>query len=155
MQIDYDLNPNAESTLFKQFLKTSFERETDEETAEAVKGILEISGYFLTIGNKYNILPIFTGLTGAGKSTFFNIITHIFGNDKISGVSLQDLEKDSHSGAEFIDSHLNIIRDSDTTMIENNSLLKNLTGNESFRVNPKYKQSINLPIRSAETYFSL
>lgn len=144
LQIDYDLNPNAQSTLFKNFLNTTFARETEAETKEAVKGVFQISGYLLTSGNKYNILPIFTGLTGGGKSTFFNIITHIIGKDKISGVSLQNLENDSHASAEFVKSHLNIIRDSDTTMIENNSLLKNWTGNEAFRVNPKYKNSFDL-----------
>ena len=144
LQIDYDLKPNRKSKLFKEFLYSTFRRATESETKKAVKGVLQLSGYFFTSGNKYNVLPIATGLTGAGKSTFFNIITHIFGKDKISGVSLQELEKDSHAGSEFIESHLNIIRDSDTTMIENNSILKNWTGNEAFRVNPKYKNPVDL-----------
>lgn len=145
LQIDYDLNPNAESTLFKNFLNTSLKRDTLEETQRAVKGLLQLSGYFFTSGNKHRIIPILTGLTGAGKSTYLNIITHIFGNDKISGVSLQKLEKDNHASSQFIESHLNIIRDSDVGMIENNALLKNWTGNESFNVNPKYKPPIDLP----------
>ena len=144
LQIDYDLNPNAQSRLFKDFLKTSLERETEEETEKAVKGVLQLSGFFFTSGNKFNILPIFTGLKGAGKSTFLNIITGIFGNDKISGVSLQQIENDSHAGSEFVNSHLNIIRDSDNKMIENNSILKNWTGNEPFRINPKYKDPFDL-----------
>lgn len=145
LQIDYDLNPNAESVLFKRFLETTFKRNTEEETKQAVKGVFQISGYFFTSGNIYQLLPIFTGLAGAGKSTFFNIITAIFGNEKISGVSLQNLEKDNHAGSQFLESHLNIIRDSDDSMITNNSLIKNLTGNESFPINPKYKPSIDLP----------
>ena len=145
LQIDYDLNPNAKSILFKQFLETTFKRTTSEKTSQAVKGVFQISGYFFTSGNIYQILPIFTGLAGAGKSTFFNIITAIFGNKKISGVSLQNLEKDTHSSSQFLESHLNIIRDSDDSMITNNSLIKNLTGNESFPINPKYKPSIDLP----------
>lgn len=144
LQIDYNLNPDAQSVLFKDFLDSTFKRETKEETQEAIKGIKQLCGYFFTSGNKYNILPIFTGLTGAGKSTFFNIITGIFGKNKISGVSLQQMEKDSHAGSEFVDSHLNIIRDSDTSMIENNSILKNWTGNESMRINPKYKPPFDL-----------
>lgn len=145
LQIDYDLTSNCESKLFKQFLYSTFKRETETETEKAVKGVLELCGYLFTSGNKYNILPIFTGLTGAGKSTFFNIITHIFGNDNVSGVSLQNMEKENHAGSDFIESHLNIIRDSDTTMIENNDILKTWTGNEPMRVNPKYKNPIVLP----------
>lgn len=144
LQIDYNLNPDANSILFKDFLESTFQRETKEATQEAIKGIKQLCGYFFTSGNKYNILPIFTGLTGAGKSTFFNIITGIFGKNKISGVSLQQMEKDSHAGSEFVDSHLNIIRDSDTSMIENNAILKNWTGNESMRINPKYKNPFDL-----------
>ena len=145
LDIPYKYNPNAESTLMKEFLNTSLARNTEEETAEAVQGILEFTGYLFTSGNKHEILPIVTGLTGAGKSVFFNIITEIFGKDRISGVSLQRLEKDNHSSSQFVNAHLNIIRDSDTSMITNNSLIKNWTGNESFPINPKYKQPFDLP----------
>ena len=146
LEIPYNYNPNAESTLMKEFLKTSLERPGNEDkTKLAVKGILEFTGYLFTSGNKHEILPIVTGLTGAGKSVFFNIITAIFGKDKISGVSLQRLEKDNHSSSQFVNAHLNIIRDSDTSMITNNSLIKNWTGNESFSINPKYKQPFDLP----------
>ena len=145
LEIPYKYNPNAESTLMKEFLHSSLERPTEEETEEAVKGIKQFTGYLFTSGNKHEVLPIITGLTGAGKSVFFNIITNIFGKDKISGISLQRLEKDSHASSQFVNAHLNIIRDSDTSMITNNSLIKNWTGNESFSINPKYKQPFDLP----------
>lgn len=145
LEIPYKYNPNAESTLMKEFLDSSLARSSQEETEEAVKGIKQFTGYLFTSGNQYEVLPIITGLTGAGKSVFFNIITHIFGKDKISGISLQRLEKDSHASSQFVNSHLNIIRDSDTSMIKNNSLIKNWTGNESFSINPKYKQPFDLP----------
>ena len=145
LEIPYNYNPNAESTLMKDFLETSLERQTEEETSQAVEGIKQFTGYLFTSGNKHEILPIVTGLTGAGKSVFFNIITAIFGKDRISGISLQRLEKDSHASSQFINAHLNIIRDSDTSMITNNSLIKNWTGNESFSINPKYKQPFDLP----------
>ena len=145
LEIPYNYNPDAESTLMKEFLETSLQRQTAEETKLAVQGIKEFTGYLFTSGNKHEILPIVTGLTGAGKSVFFNIITAIFGKDRISGISLQRLEKDSHASSQFINAHLNIIRDSDTSMITNNSLIKNWTGNESFSINPKYKQPFDLP----------
>ena len=145
LNIPYKYNPNAKSTIFKNFLNTSFKRETAEETAEAVKGIKQLCGYFFTSGNSLEILPIFTGLTGAGKSTLLNILTGIFGKDKISGISLQSLENDVHASSGFIGKHLNIIRDSDTSIIKNNSILKTWTGNESYPVNPKFKDLFDLP----------
>lgn len=145
LNIPYKYNPNAKSTLMKDFLKSSFERENEEATKEAVKGIKQLTGYLFTSGNSLEILPIFTGLTGAGKSTFLNILTGIFGKDKISGISLQSLENDVHASSGFIGKHLNIIRDSDTTMIKNISILKSWTGNESYPVNPKFKDLFDLP----------
>lgn len=145
LNIPYNYNPDAQSTLFKEFLYSSFARDTEEETEKAVKGIKQLCGYFLTSGNSLEILPIFTGLTGAGKSTLLNIITGIIGHDKISGISLQSLENDIHASSGFIGRHLNIIRDSDTNIIKNNSIIKNLTGNEGYPVNPKFKELFDLP----------
>lgn len=150
LNIPYNYNPDAKSEMFEQFLQTTFARETDgkideDKTAEAVKGIKQICGYLLTSGNSLEILPIFTGLTGAGKSTLLNILTGIIGHDKISGISLQSLEKDIHASSGFIGRHLNIIRDSDTSIIKNNSILKTWTGNEGYPVNPKFKDLFDLP----------
>lgn len=145
LNIPYNYNPEAKSTLFKEFLNSSFARDTEKETKEAVKGIKQLCGYFFTSGNSLEILPIFTGLTGAGKSTLLNILTGIFGHDKISGISLQSLENDIHASSGFIGRHLNIIRDSDTSVIKNNSILKTWTGNEGYPVNPKFKELFDLP----------
>lgn len=140
----YNYNPNAQSTILKQFLYTSLERETLDETEKAVHGVLEIVGYLFTSGNKYNIFPVITGKTGGGKSVFGNILTNIFGNNKIADLSLQEMEKNTHGTSSLCDTHLNFIRDSDETMIENNSFIKKLTGNENIQVNPKHKQQITL-----------
>ena len=145
LNIPYKYNSNAKSTMFEKFLNTTFERKTTSETEQAVKGIKQLCGYFFTSGNSSMIIPIFTGLTGAGKTTFLNILTGIFGKDKISGISLQSLENDVHASSGFIGKHLNIISDSDTTIIKNNSIIKNWTGNEPYSVNPKFKDLFNLP----------
>ena len=151
LNIPYKYNPNAKSKLMKDFLYSSFKRidkngnELKEETEKAVKGIKQLTGYFFTSGNSKQILPIFTGLTGAGKSTFLNILTGIFGKDKISGISLQSLENNIHASSGFIGKHLNMIRDSDNSMIKNNTILKNISGDEPISVNPKYKDLFDLP----------
>ena len=145
LNIPYNYNPNAKSELMDKFLYSSFERETTEQTKQAVKGIKQLCGYLFTSGNSFEIIPIFTGATGGGKSTFLNILTGIFGKDKISGVSLQSLENDVHASSGFVGKHLNIIRDSDNSVIKNNSIIKSWTGNESFPVNPKFKDLFDLP----------
>lgn len=136
----YNYNPNAESTLLKEFLYTSLARETAEETEKQVKGVLQLIGYFFTSGNKYTFAPIITGVSGGGKSLFSNLIANIFGSDKIASTSLQELVKDSHGTSSFINKHLNLIRDSSNIIIEDNGVFKNITGNEDIPVNPKFKK---------------
>ena len=65
-----------------------------------------------------NDFTVIMGSSGAGKSTLLNILTGIFGKDKISGISLQNLENDIHASSGFIGKHLNIIRDSDVSIIK-------------------------------------
>lgn len=147
----YRYNPNAESTILKNFLYSSLERKDDEgnadaeETAKTIKGVMQIIGYFFTSGNKYNIMPICTGVGGSGKTVFTNILTEIFGKDRIADLSLQEMEKNIHGTSSLVNKHLNFIRDSDDSMIENISFIKQITGNEQMQVNPKYKNPYVLP----------
>ena len=141
----YNYNPEAKSTILKEFLYSSLARETEEKTEQAVKGVMQLIGYFFTSGNKYNLFPVCTGVSGGGKSVFTNVLTNIFGKDKIADLSLQEMENNTHSTSSLANKHLNFIRDSDNTIIENNSFIKQLTGNEEIQVNPKHKDPYILP----------
>lgn len=141
----YTYNPEAKSTILKEFLYSSLARDTPEKTERAVQGVKQVIGYFFTSGNKYNLFPVCTGVSGGGKSVFTNILTNIFGKDKIADLSLQEMEKNTHSTSSLANKHLNFIRDSDNTTIENNSFIKQLTGNEEIQVNPKHKDPYILP----------
>ena len=145
MESKYDYNPEAESTILKEFLYSSLARETEEETEKTVKGLLQLIGYLFTSGNKYNILPILAGVSGGGKSVLTNILTHIFGKDKIADLGLQQMNKDPHGLASLSNKHLNFIRDSEGGLIEDNGNLKKLIGNEDIGVNPKYKPPYIIP----------
>ena len=141
----FNYNPRAKSTILREFLYSSLARDTIEETEQAVQGVKQVIGYFFTSGNKYNIFPVCTGVSGGGKSVFTNILTNIFGKDKIADLSLQEMENNTHSTSSLANKHLNFIRDSDNTTIENNSFIKQLTGNEEIQVNPKHKDPYILP----------
>ena len=145
IESQYNYNPNAKSTVLKDFLYSSLARETIEETEQVIKGLKQIIGYFFTSGNILNVLPVLTGVSGGGKSVFTNILTNIFGTDKIADLSLQEMEKNTHGTSSLANKHLNFIRDSDNTRIESNSFIKQLTGNESVQVNPKGKPQYILP----------
>ena len=145
IETDYDYNPDAESTLIKGFLETSLEKDTPEATKNAVKGVKEFIGYLFTSGNRLNILPIITGTAGGGKSTFTNILIGIFGQQKVADLKLQELTKNTHATSALRNKHLNIVQDSDDSTITNNSIIKQLTGNDSIDVNPKYQDPYTIP----------
>lgn len=137
----YNFNPEAKSTILKEFLYSSLDRGTPEETEKTIKGLKQLIGYLFTSGNKYNFLPVIAGVSGGGKTILTNILTHIFGTDKIADLSLQEMEKNTHGTSSLANKHLNFIRDSGTGLIEDNGTIKKLTGNESIQVNPKHKKA--------------
>ena len=145
VECKYNYNPEAESTILKEFLYSSLARETEEKTEETVKGLLQLIGYLFVSGNPLNILPILAGVSGGGKSVLTNILTHIFGKDKIADLGLQQMNKDPHGLASLSNKHLNFIRDSEGGLIEDNGNLKKLIGNEDIGVNPKYKPPYIIP----------
>ncbi len=145
VESDYNYNPEAKSEILEEFLQTSLKNKNKTKTRNNIKCIKQLVGYLFTSGNKLNVLPFIIGISGGGKSVFANILTAIFGKDKIADLKLQQIEKDRHATSSLINKHLNIIQDSDTSTINNNSLIKQLTGNDSVQVNPKYKDPFVLP----------
>lgn len=145
IESQYNYNPNAESTILKEFLYSSLARETEEETEEVVKGLKQIVGYFFTSGNRLNVIPILTGVAGGGKSVFTNILTSIFGSNKIADVSFQEMENNTHGTSALANKHLNFIRDSDDRIIETNSFFNKIMGYDDIPCNPKFKDPYMLP----------
>ena len=145
IKTEYNYNPEAKSIHLQEFLKTSLKKSTKEETERIIKGVKQVVGYLFTSGNFKNALPIITGIAGGGKSVFGNILIEIFGQDNIADVKLQEIEKNPHASSGLINKHLNIINDSDSSAIKNNSYIKQMTGNDPLPVNPKYKDPYVLP----------
>ena len=145
IETQYRYNPNAKSTVLKEFLYSSLKKPTVKETEETVLGIKQLTGYLFTSGNKLNLLPFLSGVSGGGKSVFANILITIFGKDKIADLKLQEIEKNTHATSSLANKHLNIIQDSDDSAINNNSLIKQITGNDPLQVNPKHVNPFVLP----------
>lgn len=145
VETKYRYNPNAESIILKEFLYSSLKKDSAEDTEKIVQGVKEVIGYLFTSGNRLNLLPMITGISGGGKSVFANILTAIFGKDKIADLKLQEIEKNTHATSSLINKHLNIIQDSDNSTINNNSLIKQITGNDPLQVNPKHADPFVLP----------
>ena len=155
LESPFNYNPEAKSVHVEKFLHESLKvkdhEKTDEEieelTKQKVKGVYQLIGYLFTSGNYLNILPLIVGTSGSGKSIFGNILTAIFGgSEKISDVKLEKLSNpnDNHALSGLVNKNLNIIKDSDNSVIKDEGMIKQLTGNEDIFINPKGKPPYSL-----------
>ena len=140
----FNYNPNAKPEYITDYLESTFERDTEKATATEIKGVLQVIGYLFTSGNVYNTLIFLVGIGGAGKGTLASIIAEIF-----KGITTQldfsKIEKNDHATSILIDKHLNIVRETRTGVVEDNTTYKLLSGNDSIDVNPKNKTPYELP----------
>lgn len=144
VEIYYDNDDDSKSTNIKKFLYSAFERESPAETEKEIKGVLQVIGYLFTSGNAYNVLIFLIGIGGAGKGTLATIIAEIF-KGKTTQLDFSEIEKDIHATSILINSHLNIVRESDDGIVENNKHYKILSGNDPIPVNPKHEKRYELP----------
>ena len=146
VEVDYKYNSNAKSKYLKEFLETSLAKKTKDETYNAIKGLKQVIGYLFVSGNPRTILLIITGISGGGKSVLAEILQQIFGSNNTCNISLQDLTNGyNHNTEGLADKHLNIIFDSDDSEIIRNGIIKQITGNDAIKINPKGDKSYLLP----------
>lgn len=144
IETPFNYNPDAEPKYIKDYLESTFKRDTADETANEIKGVLQVIGYLFTSGNTYNALIYLIGIGGAGKGTLATIISEIF-KGNTTQLDFSKIEKDSHATSILIGKHLNIVRESRSGIVEDNTMYKLLSGNDSIDVNPKNKAPYELP----------
>lgn len=140
----YNYNPNAKPKHIKNYLESTFERESPEATETEIKGVLQVIGYLFTSGNIYNALIFLVGIGGAGKGTLASIIAEIF-KGNTTQLDFSKIEKDIHATSILISKHLNLVRETRTGVVEDNTMYKLLSGNDPIDVNPKNKMPYELP----------
>ena len=86
IQIPVNYDPEAENLEIDKVFEDVF-------GFENVPLIYEMIAYFLLPHTKYGKAFMFYGDTGTGKTTVINIITQLIGNENISGIELQMLNK--------------------------------------------------------------
>lgn len=147
-EVAHDYNPQAKGNKVHEFLKTSLSKEefTSEETENKIEAFLEMIGYLLTSGNKLNAFFILAGIGGAGKGVASDLITNIFGTDKVGGLQLQELTPDNRFATAHLENkQVNIVSDSSSKPISDTGLLKAITGYDDIPVEPKGKDKYMIP----------
>jgi len=145
VEINHDYNPNIKhKTIIDDFLRSSLDRGSNKLSNEYIQGLKEIVGYLFTGGNEEEILIFIVGIGGSGKSLLVNILTLIFGSNKIADLKIKDMNT-PHGTASLMGKQINIVRDSDDALVENMAILKQLSGNDDLQVNPKNKPHMIIP----------
>lgn len=144
VETPYAYNPDAKPVFIVEYLESTFERETQDETAAEIKGVLQVIGYLFTSGNAYNVLIFLIGIGGGGKGTLASIIAEIF-KGKTTQLDFSKIEKDIHATSILIGKHLNLVRETRNGIVDDNTMYKLLSGNDSIDVNPKNQHPYELP----------
>lgn len=104
---------------------------------EEIKFLFEWIGYCMV--KKYDMQKtvLLYGNGNNGKSTVINLITRILGDHNVSSASLMDLLNDKFAAAELHNKMLNAFADIGDNFLNESSLLKALTGDDSILVQKK------------------
>lgn len=148
IEVEHNYNPQAKGKKVQKFLETSLGREefTSEETQYWVDAFLEMIGYLLTSGNRLNAFFILAGIGGAGKGVASDLITNIFGTEKVGGLQLQELTPDNRFATAHLENkQVNIVSDSSSKPITDTGMLKAITGYDDIPVEPKGKDKYMIP----------
>ncbi len=147
IEVAHNFNPQAKGEKIQYFLETSLKKPNDESDIDVLKkGFLEMIGYILTSGNPLNAFFILSGIGGAGKGLARNLITAIFGTNKVGGLPLQELTPDNRFATAHLENkQVNIVSDSPTKPIEDTGMLKAITGYDDIPVEPKGKDKYMIP----------
>jgi putative DNA primase/helicase len=136
--IDISYNTSAECPKFEKFLNDSMCGDNDLNRI-----IQEVMGYILLNNCKAEKLFIFNGTGCNGKSVLMNVLFSVLGNSAISTIPLSDFEY-RFGLKNIMDKMLNIISESDVSLISDGSKLKLLASGEPITVNQKHMDAIEI-----------
>lgn len=142
--IETNYNPEAPRTeLLTKFLNEIKPelKEGEEDNWEDV--VFEFFGSTLIRTIKYNKLIIFQGDGGNGKSTLLNLLKNTLGKKNFSNFTIQQFSEKFNVEA-IIDKLVNVGGDIPENMIENPSIIKMITGGDTFTVDRKYLSAIDI-----------
>ena len=147
-KINASYKPSADCPSIKRFLREILGSEED------YKVIQELSGYILVREYKYEKAFMLYGSHGRnGKSKLLELLTRFVGSDNLSGVSLQDLERDDFALSSLHNKLVNISGDISNEAIKDAGRFKSLTGRDTLSANRKYRSRIEF-INYAKVVFA-
>jgi len=133
-QIPIRFNPTIKPKKFGKFL-------SEVVYPQQVRTVIEAMAYTFLRDNPFEIYNILVGFGSNGKSVLMHVLTKLHGEDSVSNTSLNMLLKDKFAKKDLEDKNVNIDMEMSGGTIDDLSILKELTGQQPIRIEPKYMQA--------------
>jgi P4 family phage/plasmid primase-like protien len=105
---------------------------------DAQATLQEVFGLVLFPAVKAQVFTTMAGEANSGKSTFVSALQRMVGEERCSSVSMLDLSTDKHATAGLVDKLVNIEGEAEYMDARAEGLLKQITGGDLVRINPKF-----------------
>jgi putative DNA primase/helicase len=133
-QIPVRFDSKARSKRFGKFL-------SEVVYPQQVRTVVDAMAYTFLRDDPFEIYVILLGFGSNGKSVLMHVLTKLHGEDNVSNTSLNNLLKDRFSRKELEGKNVNIDMEMSRATIDDMSVLKELTGSQPIRVEPKYMEA--------------
>ena len=135
-RIPIKFDPKARPKKFGKFL-------SEVNYPNQIRTTVEGMSYTFYRDNPFELYFILLGFGSNGKSVLMHVLTKLHGEDNIAHTSLVHLLGNRFSKMELEGKNINIDMEMSQASIEDMSVLKELTGSEPIRVEPKYMPAYN------------
>lgn len=118
------------------------------QDAEQRKNVYKFFAYCMTTDTRFQLILIFIGKGGTGKSTLLELLQNILGKNNYSTLSMQDMDPTNNASRfrtiTLLHKMANICADISSRSITDTSVLKRLSGEDIIPVEDKGKSVINM-----------
>jgi P4 family phage/plasmid primase-like protien len=133
-QIPVRFDPKARSKKFGKYLY-------EVVYPAQIRTVVEAMAYTFLRDNPFEIYNILVGFGSNGKSVLMHVLTKLHGEDNVSNTPLANLLNNRFAKKELEGKNVNIDMEMSRATIDDMSVLKELTGSQPIRIEPKYLQA--------------
>ena len=133
VQFPFKYNPEAKCPNILKFLKTTIDRAD-------VKKVLALTGCALTGNNSFQLCGLSIGNGFNGKSVLNGVNEALFGENNVSHVALQELDKDLYAPADLYRKRFNICGDLPIRPLTDTGIIKKVVSGDRIRAQRKFGQ---------------
>jgi putative DNA primase/helicase len=130
-QIPVQFDPKAKCKRFGRFLG-------EVVYADQIRTVIEVLAYTFLRDNPFELYVILLGVGANGKSVLMHVLTKLHGQENVSPVPLTTLLNNRFAKKELEGKNVNIDMEMSKATINDMGVLKELTGQQPVRIEPKH-----------------